>query len=213
MDKKWHNLLVILLLIIIVAALIYFILPNVQNFGKKSLDDGYAVLLNVFESNDVNIENVQNLELVGMRADTREVKWVESKENLLKVKSSLVSFKGNLDEYSAENKSELSDAASIYIYAIDFAFNEEQRMKNISALLVGNGVNCTNYEYLKDVNAISTLSYNDLYSLSVLVDDFAYKYDPYSELLFIDLVDEYDYLKSVNTLYDDTKAYCMEESA
>lgn len=210
MDKKWRNLLVIIVIIaVLIAGYFYFSqnpisLPVVE---AKSIDFGYEEILGLFEKNDANIENVQTLNMV-YSDENGNVIWVENKSNLNKVKSDLTSFKSNLGAYSSEDRGELEELATIYIRAIDFAFLSEERLNTIMSVIKGNKVTCSNLAPLSDINNASNWNYNDKYNLAAEVDDFAYNYDPYSEILSIDLDKEYAYLTSVHDFIDNTINSC-----
>lgn len=209
MDKKWRNLLLFVVIIaVLVVGYLYFFqnslfLPVVE---EKSIDLGYDEILSLFEKNDVNIENVQTLNMVYID-DDGVINWVEKKSNLLSVKRDLISFKSNLNGYHSEDKSELEGVATIYIHAIDFAVTSEQRFNSIVSIIQGDNFNCSNLSVLSDLNNLVSWNYVDKYNLAAEVDDFAYNYDPYSEILTIDLDSEYAYLlyvhDSINsTIYD-----------
>jgi hypothetical protein len=231
MDKRWKNLGLLVLIILVILGVYLFVF----NSSSKSIDLGYTDLYNVFESNDVNIENVQNLQMVALiveegtelalsediNIDTAQnmdllnnnsivakVNWVESKENLLKVKEDLKTFKNNLSGYSTSDKSQLAAAVDIYSHAINYAFAEEARLNQTSKIFSEKNFSCGNTSSLIDLNNIAIESYNAAYNLAAEVDDFAYKYDPYSELVFVNLNDQYDSMISSNSFINETLAYC-----
>ncbi len=207
MDTKWRNLVVVIVLIIVVVAGYVYLTQNSSLPESKSIDLGYGEILSVFERNDVNIENVQTLDMV-YSDENGIITWVEKKSNLSKVKSDLTNFISNLNSYSSEDKVELDKVATIYIHAVDFAVLSEQRLNFIVSTVQKNNFNCNNLSVLSDLNNAISWNYVDKYNLAAEVDDFAYNYDPYSEILSIDLDSEYAYLTSVHDLIDSTISEC-----
>jgi flagellar basal body-associated protein FliL len=209
MDKKWKNLIIVIALIIVIVLGYLVLSGNFSLFESKSIDEGYVEILNIFERNDVNLENVQTLNMV-YSDENGVVNWIENKANLSKVKSDLGSFKNNLFGYSQTDKSELSSVATIYIHAIDFALASEQRLNKIVSIMANNELNCNDLSPLMDVNSSANSNYIDKYNLAAEVDDFAYNYDPYSEILTIDLDEDYAYLISMHSLINLAVSECAE---
>jgi len=211
MDKRWRNLGILVLIVIIVALAVLY-LPTVSLGEKKNIIDGYEALFNVFENSDVNIANVQTLNMEYFD-ENKGVVWVEPKANLLKAKTGLADFQKNLKDYSVEDKDTLVAAAKVYSGAIDFSFAEESRSKSISSLFSNPSTVCTSTTLASTLSALSTQSYNDRNKLATEVDDFSNKYDPYTELLSIDMEEAYSVLTLTNWKIADMKDACAGESA
>ncbi|MFA7133554.1 MAG: hypothetical protein WC122_01085 [archaeon] len=198
MDKKWRNLIIIIALVIVVVLGYIYLTQNQVSLPvieSKSINDGYEEFLVLFEKNDVNIDNIQLLNLV-YSDENGIINWIEKKDGLLNLKKDLVVFKGNLLEYSIEDRNELSALTDVYIKAIDYSFSSEQEIKSLNVLFKS-GFNCSELNKVTDLNRLIIQNYINLYDLAMDVDDFAYNYDPYSELILIELNDSYDYLLTV----------------
>ncbi|HPM85780.1 MAG TPA: hypothetical protein PLI99_01650 [archaeon] len=198
MDKKWRNLIIIIALVIVVVLGYIYLTQNQVSLPvieSKSINDGYEEFLVLFEKNDVNIDNIQLLNLV-YSDENGIINWIEKKDGLLNLKNDLVVFKGNLLEYSIEDRNELSALTDVYIKAIDYSFSSEQEIKSLNVLFKS-GFNCSELNKVTDLNRLIIQNYINLYDLAMDVDDFAYNYDPYSELILIELNDSYDYLLTV----------------
>jgi hypothetical protein len=198
MDKKWRNLIIIIALVIVVVLGYIYLTQNQVSLPvieSKSINDGYEGFLVLFEKNDVNIDNIQLLNLV-YSDENGIINWIEKKDGLLNLKKDLVVFKGNLLEYSIEDRNELSALTDVYIKAIDYSFSSEQEIKSLNVLFKS-GFNCSELNKVTDLNRLIIQNYINLYDLAMDVDDFAYNYDPYSELILIELNDSYDYLLTV----------------
>ncbi|MDD4128664.1 MAG: hypothetical protein PHY04_02930 [Candidatus ainarchaeum sp.] len=198
MDKKWRNLIIIIALVIVVVLGYIYLTQNQVSLPvieSKSINDGYEGFLVLFEKNDVNIDNIQLLNLV-YSDENGIINWIEKKDGLLNLKNDLVVFKGNLLEYSIEDRNELSALTDVYIKAIDYSFSSEQEIKSLNVLFKS-GFNCSELNKVTDLNRLIIQNYINLYDLAMDVDDFAYNYDPYSELILIELNDSYDYLLTV----------------
>jgi len=198
MDKKWRNLIIIIALVIVVVLGYIYLTQNQVSLPvieSKSINDGYEEFLVLFEKNDVNIDNIQLLNLV-YSDENGIINWIEKKDGLLNLKNDLVVFKGNLLEYSIEDRNELSALTDVYIKAIDYSFSSEQEIKSLNVLFKS-GFNCSELNKVTDLNRLIVQNYINLYDLAMDVDDFAYNYDPYSELILIELNDSYDYLLTV----------------
>lgn len=198
MDTKWRNLIIIIALVIVVVLGYIYLTQNQVSLPvieSKSINDGYEEFLVLFEKNDVNIDNIQLLNLV-YSDENGIINWIEKKDGLLNLKNDLVVFKGNLLEYSIEDRNELSALTDVYIKAIDYSFSSEQEIKSLNVLFKS-GFNCSELNKVTDLNRLIIQNYINLYDLAMDVDDFAYNYDPYSELILIELNDSYDYLLTV----------------
>lgn len=195
MDKKSRNLIIIVLLIIaVIVGYIYFsqnALP-LPSSELKSIDEGYDKFIELFEKNDVNIENVQLLNLV-YGDENGVINWIEKKNNLSNLKKDLVFFRDNLNNYSIEDKNELNALTNVYLKAIDYGFSTEQEISSTNTLF-RSGFNCGELNKISDLNRLIVQNYINLYDLAMDVDDFAYNYDFYSELILIDLDSSYEYL-------------------
>ncbi|MDD4467776.1 MAG: hypothetical protein PHF68_01345 [Candidatus ainarchaeum sp.] len=214
MDKKWRNLIIIIALVIVVVLGYIYLTQNQVSLPvieSKSINDGYEGFLVLFEKNDVNIDNIQLLNLV-YSDENGIINWIEKKDGLLNLKNDLVVFKGNLLEYSIEDRNELSALTDVYIKAIDYSFSSEQEIKSLNVLFKS-GFNCSELNKVTDLNRLIVQNYINLYDLAMDVDDFAYNYDPYSELILIELNDSYDYLLTVQEELNNVVIDCEGEKA
>lgn len=210
MDKRWRNLAVILVVAIVLLVGYYFYqgylnlsYPSVQ---KLTVDDGYLDLFSLFKKNDLDIENFQRLELVGMTPNGN-VEWVVEKNKVLRLRDDLVRFYSSASEKYADFE-ELRDISGLYINIIDYSLRNEVRFKKISKIFSMDSVSCASFlPIISDANKIAHEIYLDAYALDLMSLDFSLKYDLLSDPVVIDLA-QYE---SELTTIDSVSNAVMEE--
>lgn len=187
MNKQWKNFGIFALVLVIILVIIFFVLPNFSPTQEKlTLDQGYEKILTIFEQNDVNFSQFRELDIFSAD-DLGNINWKIGHSNLEKVKSELLLMKSNISSYDVDSANELSDAIGVFVYAINSAIEDNENYIKLSAYDFSK-CNLTNFE---EANVLLTYSYNKRLFLAGMVDEFAYNYDEYSELLVIDLDAEY----------------------
>ncbi len=209
---------IILLVIVILIAAGYYLYTNkgaisFLPFQKVSLEAGYGEILNIFEINDVNINNVQQLNMVNL-SSANKVVWVEKKENLAKVKVQLANFSDSIASRaeSKEVSDELSAAADLYASAIDFGMKNEIYLNDL-AKGANKEFSCNDLTFVNSLPSKAQSMYNDVEALSNKNSDFILTYDLYSMPLLIDLDAEKQFVDFTKTMVDETAVYCAGGSA
>ncbi len=212
MDKRWRNMGILFVIVILIVAG-YFIYSNkggpvVLPFQKVSLEAGYSEIVSAFESNDVNLTNVQALNIVNL-SNANKVVWVEDKASLLRVKTQLVNFSTGIASRaeSKEVSDELKAAADLYVAAIDFGIKNEVYLNDL-AKGANKDFSCSDLTFIRGLPAKAEDMYSDLEKLSNKNDDFILTYDLYSMPLLIDLDTEKEFVDFSKVMVQQIEAYC-----
>lgn len=212
MNKQWKNFGIFALLLVIILVIIFFVLPNFSPTQEKlTLDQGYEKILTIFEQNDVNLENLQEMKLVNISEGPNfDVVWIEKKENVLKLKEDLVNFKEELYKKNIEKEDleELSSIVTIFIKTIDYSLTSESQFNEIKEIVGSNSLNCTNLNVFSDVNSLLYENFYLLEELDYMNADFIVNYDLNSSPLNIDSDVAYSSLLLNESVFDDVKSNC-----
>lgn len=224
MGKLLRNLGILIIVIIIAGAAFFFYnggklsqlssISDIVPSGKKvSLDAGYGEILAIFNNNDVNIVNVQNLGVVGVTSDNAVV-WVENKANLQKVSSQLTDYSKNISSRaeSADVAGELSDAAKLYSAAIGFELNNGAYLENLAKQTNVSG-DCSNLNYFLDLNANAYRTYAELDALANQNDAFLLNHEMFAQPLVIDLDGQRAAVSDTEAIVADMKQRCSGGTA
>lgn len=215
MDKRWRNLIVLFVIIVVIASafmyqddLLEMVQPTLVEPEETniSLEEGYALITTTFESNGVDIKNVQELRLLGVN-DSNNIVWLEDEEQLIKTRDELTVLYYSFDSVlSSEDTNELQLITNLFINTIDLAFYQKE-LADLQVELLASDV-CQKLDKLEQFESLSKAIYLDLTVLAEEVDLFRYRYDMYSEPIVINLDNEFDSLGLINEYVRESKQGC-----